>query len=428
MTSYNHATPPLVWVAIDIAKHWNAALVEHPDGRQQRFQFTHCLDDYDRLVGLLRSFVFPCRIAFEPTADFHRTLGFRLVTEGFEVCLVSSVAGARLREAIFNSWDKNDPKDAEVILRLLKQGMTQRYYEPLVHEIHDLQELSKTYYQISRARTRLQHTLTNHYLPLYFPEIERYWNATRNDWFVRLMLRFPTPQTIQSLSLEAFVKTAWDLVGRKVNKQAQLEELYEIAQRSIGIPVREDSLAIETFRLQLSRYRIFTEQRTALEKRAHELLQGRADYQRLCSLPGVGPVTALVILAEAGDLRRFKHHRQFLKFCGLDLAKCQSGQSRGRETLSKRGNARLRCALWQAALVAVRMRENSFRDKYARYITTDPGNADLRRKARTAVTAKLARVAYALIKFDRPYRCRFEQRLPSGSIPLKSAVEAIRTS
>ena len=144
--------------------------------------------------------------------------------------------------------------------------------------------------------------------------------------------------------------------------------------------------------------------------------------------PAVGPIIALVILAEEGDLRRFKHHRQFLEFCGLDLAKSQSGVSRSRETLSKRGNARLRCVLWQAALSAVRMPENSFRDKFARYIKTDPDNPDLRRKARTAVTAKMARVAYALIKFERPYRCRFEEILPSRSIPLRTAVEAIRSS
>lgn len=36
--------------------------------------------------------------------------------------------------------------------------------------------------------------------------------------------------------------------------------------------------------------------------------------------PGIGPVNALTIIAEAGDLRRFHHHRQFLKFCGLDLS------------------------------------------------------------------------------------------------------------
>lgn len=53
----------------------------------------------------------PIRIAMKPTGDCHRTLAFRLLQEGFEVCLVSSVAGARYREALFNSWDKNDPKE-----------------------------------------------------------------------------------------------------------------------------------------------------------------------------------------------------------------------------------------------------------------------------------------------------------------------------
>jgi transposase len=38
------------------------------------------------------------------------------------------------------------------------------------------------------------------------------------------------------------------------------------------------------------------------------------------TVPGVGPLTALTILAEAGDLRRFAHYRQFLKFCGMSLS------------------------------------------------------------------------------------------------------------
>src|SRR5262249_33592824 len=91
--------------------------------------------------------------------------------------------------------------------------------------------------------------------------------------------------------------------------------------------------------------------------------------------------------------RRFAHHRQFLKYCGLDLAKSQSGQTRGQERLSKRGNARLRFAFWFAATVAVRMRENSFRQKYERYIRIDPRNSDRKRKALTAVAAKMARLA-----------------------------------
>jgi hypothetical protein len=46
------------------------------------------------------------------------------------VRLVSSVALARTREALHNGWDKNDPKDARVILHLLRIGATKPYHEP----------------------------------------------------------------------------------------------------------------------------------------------------------------------------------------------------------------------------------------------------------------------------------------------------------
>src|SRR5829696_3926790 len=94
---------------------------------------------------------------------------------------------------------------------------------------------------------------------------------------------------------------------------------------------------------------------------AVELLHESPDYKLLCRIPGIGPINALAILAEAGDLRRFGHHRQFLKFCGLDLATHQSGQFRGKAKLSKRGNARLRRALWMAAQVARRRGETGSR-------------------------------------------------------------------
>jgi transposase len=88
----------------------------------------------------------------------------------------------------------------------------------------------------------------------------------------------------------------------------------------------------------------------------------------LRKIPGIGQINALSIIAEAGDIRRFGHHRQFLKFCGLDLSTHQSGAFRGRTKLPKYGNARLRRTLWLAAQVAIRQRENSFRDKFERYI------------------------------------------------------------
>src|SRR6266550_3855993 len=70
------------------------------------------------------------------------------------------------------------------------------------------------------------------------------------------------------------------------------------------------------------------------------------------------------------------------------------------------------------------VRPNAFRDKYERYLSSTPFDADRKRKALTAVAAKMARVAYAVVKHGSDYQCFFEHRLPSGSIPLARAVEA----
>lgn len=418
------AITPVHWVAIDIARHYNAVLVETAAGQRHRFKMSNTAQDFDRLIAFLVGLGGKINVALEPTGDYHRALAHRLIRAGFHVCSVSSVAQSRYREAMFNSWDKNDPKDAAVILEMLKQGRVQIYVDPLIAGHHDLQELSKTYYQVSRARTKVQHAIINHHLPLYFPEMHRYWAASRNEWWIRFMIEFPTPAHVRLLSCEAFCAAAWELVGRKVNKAAKLIEIWELAAQSAALPHAPDSLAVETFRVTLRHYQSLTKLRAELEARAEATLGENADYAMLKSIPGIGPINALTIMAEAGDMRRFGHHRQFLKYCGLDLAKHQSGVFRGRERLSKRGNARLRMTFWLAGAVAIRTRENSFRDKYDRYVSANPVDADLKRKALTAVAAKMARVTYSLLKKNQPYRQFFEQSLPGGSIPLIRAVGA----
>ncbi len=424
MADITDATTACHWVAIDVARYWNAVLVETAAGQRHRFKMANTAQDFDRLIGFIRQLGGRACAALEPTGDYHRAIAHRLAMAGIEVVGISSVAQCRYREAIFNSWDKNDPKDPAVILEMLKQGHVQRYIDPMIAGHHDLQELSKTYYQVSRARTKVQHSIINHHVPLYFPEMMKFWACTRSQWWTRFMIEFPTPAHVRLLTQDEFVAAAWDVVGRKVNKQAKLQEIWDMAASTAALPHAPDSLAVETFRMTLRHFQHLTELRAEIERRAQEVLCDNPDYEHLKSLPGIGPIIALTILAEAGDLRRFAHHRQFLKYCGFDLAKSQSGVRRGREQLSKRGNARLRLAFWMAGQVAVRQRENSFRAKYDRYVSSNPIDADLRRKALTAVAAKMARVAYSVVKKNQPYRQFFEQSLPSGSIPLSMAVGA----
>ncbi len=81
---------------------------------------------------------------------------------------------------------------------------------------------------------------------------------------------------------------------------------------------------------------------------------------------------------------------------------------------SDSANARLRRSFWQAAQVAIVQKENGFRDKFERYVAKDHHNADLRRKAMTAITAKMARVAHAVIKSGCELPAFFEGRVPGG--------------
>jgi len=399
-------------VAIDIAKAKHEVLVELPTGKRRKMIVRNQLSDFRQLAGYLKRLEGALEIALEPTADYHRNLAYFLKVQGFAVKLVSSIAVARTREALHNSWDKNDPKDAQVILHLLRSGNTQYFYDPVIEQTNDLQELSKTHFQVSLRKTRVQHSLLNHYLPLYFPEAERFLSNSRSSWFARLLLEFPTPQAITQLTEKEFLEKASQLLWRKQSKAPILRALYAKAQESVALPVPLESQAIATFRLTLAQHLELCRIRAELEETAHELLQDQLDYQILRSVPGVGPIIALTVLAEAGDLRRFGHERQFLKFCGLDLATSQSGAYRGRTQLSKRGNSRLRSALWMAARRATHMQENTFRQKFSRYLRADPTNTDLRRKAYTACTAKMARTIYGLIKHEQFYRAYREDAIP----------------
>ena len=419
MAKVEHTSDAHVLVGIDISKHRHEVLIAVPGKtRRRRLTITNSTDDFMRLIAILQEYGLPVRVGFEATGNYHRVLMYRLGVAGFDLKLVSSVALARTREAVHNSWDKNDPKDAQVILHMLQIGAVQIFQDPMVAGTNDIQELSKTHDAVSRSKTELWHRILTHYLPLYFPEVDRFHRSSRTDWFLAFLEMFPSPHMISAMTKEEFTTAAWEVVGRKVEKSLLLSDIYETAKVSAGLPVSPDSDAIRMFRLMLAEGRSLIRQRNAIEDRAVELLGDRPDYQLLRTIPGIGPINALTILAETGDLRRFHHHRQFLKFCGMDLATVQSGMFRGRSKISKYGNARLRRTLWLAGQTAVLKKANSFRDKFERYIAQDRHNPDLRRKAYTAIAAKMARTIHAVIKSGEPYRPFFEGTSPGGRTSL----------
>jgi transposase len=69
---------------------------------------------------------------------------------------------------------------------------------------------------------------------------------------------------------------------------------------------------------------------------------------------GIGELTAVTILSELGDCRRFSSSRQAVRYSGLDITVHQSDQRRAPGHLSRQGPTALRWALFEAAQVARR--------------------------------------------------------------------------
>jgi transposase len=293
MTSKPSTTSPVVRVAIDVAKLTHQVLIELPSGQRRTMRVANAKPERDRLVAMLRALNVPCEIAFEPTGDYHRPLAYVLGRAGFHLCLVSSIAVARTREALYNSWDKNDPKDAQVILHLLKNGTTQRYLDPLVTGHQDLQEMANTYQHVSLRKVRLQHSLITHHLPLYFPEAERYLHSSRAEWFTELLLFTPCPAAVRQYTKAAFVAAAREqIAGRKVDKARWLADFYETACTSVGLPVAATSETIRMFRVVLEEYRALCQLRKRLEAEIATRLATLPDFVRLQPKPGTSAASA----------------------------------------------------------------------------------------------------------------------------------------
>ena len=107
----------------------------------------------------------------------------------------------------------------------------------------------------------------------------------------------------------------------------------------------------------------------------------------LQALRGIGFLTAVTIVAEAGDLRRFRSARQFMAYVGLVPSEHSSGASRHQGRITKTGNRLIRHVLGQAA-----------------------HNARYRPNVSTSLRARQRRVPPAVVELDRRAQARLHQR------------------
>ncbi len=84
---------------------------------------------------------------------------------------------------------------------MLQIGAVQVFQDPMVAGTNDIQELSKTHEMVSRAKTELWHRILTHYLPLYFPEADRFHRSSRRRLVPGLSRdAFPSPHMITAMT------------------------------------------------------------------------------------------------------------------------------------------------------------------------------------------------------------------------------------
>lgn len=139
------------------------------------------------------------------------------------------------------------------------------------------------------------------------------------------------------------------------------------------------------------------EQIHVLEKSVVGQVALRQSYQRLLTVPGIGPVLAMTIMLETGDIGRFASVGHYASYCRLvGSSYLSNGKSKGSGN-RKNGNAFLCWAFIEAANFAIRY------SPPVRSYYQGKAHRTKRIVALKAVAHKLARACYHLIKEDVPF-------------------------
>jgi transposase len=142
---------------------------------------------------------------------------------------------------------------------------------------------------------------------------------------------------------------------------------------------------------------------TVKRKEADELLKAEAERNEhvrdLMTIPGFGPLVAVTVYAEIGDITRFRNAEASTSYFGLVPSEDQSGETLVRGHITHRGPAAARWALNQAAWMHVKTCEKSSITKGYRKTVKKAG----KKRAIVGVQRKLAKVSFWLLKERREF-------------------------
>jgi transposase len=240
---------------------------------------------------------------------------------------------------------KNDRRDAALLLRLLVEGRFPRIWTPS-SEVRDMRQLLIHRYKLVGLRTRVKNEL-------------------------------------QHLAMNRGMQKKHHLWSKKGQKL-----LHELPLRPWAGRRRED-----LFRLLA----MLDQQIQLLDGAVEEAAKENSQARLLMSQPGVGPITSLAFVLTLGDVSRFPRGKQVASYLGLIPRERSSGGHQRFGSISKQGNRFLRMLLVEAAQSVVRY-DPQFQKQYLHRCHSKP-----RGVAKVAAARKLAVRLYWMLRTQTAY-------------------------
>ena len=383
-------------VGIDIGKNHHEASIVSPEGKQigrsLRFATTH------KGADSLMSFIFknignsPCVFGMEATGHYWYPIYSFLKAKGYTIYVINPIQSDSLRK-MYIRQTKNDSIDSFLIAEVIRFG--QFGTTSMADEnILAMRQLCRYRDSVISSRTEIKLRIGT-IMEQIFPEYEKQFSSLWVSTSMGILEKYLTPENIENAPIDELFEIIKDKSHNRLTR-AKAISIKEAAADTFGIKIAQDAFSFQLKQL-IDRMNFLDKQIEALDCQILEYYEKFDCY--LHTIPGIGIIGAATILAEIGDISRFKNSSSLIAFAGIDPTVRQSGEfSSTHNHMSKRGSPYLRHAIFLAATTC--SFHNSPLNAYYKK-KRDQGKHHL--TATGAVARKLTTVIYAVLRDSKPY-------------------------
>ena len=383
-------------VGIDIGKNHHEASIVSPEGKQigrsLRFATTH------KGADSLMSFIFknignsPCVFGMEATGHYWYPIYSFLKAKGYTIYVINPIQSDSLRK-MYIRQTKNDSIDSFLIAEVIRFG--QFTTTSMADEnILAMRQLCRYRDSVISSRTEIKLRIST-IMEQIFPEYEKQFSSLWLSTSMGILEKYLTPENIENAPIDELFEIIKDKSHNRLTR-AKAISIKEAAADTFGIKIAQDAFSFQLKQL-IDRMNFLDKQIEALDCQILEYYEKFDCY--LHTIPGIGMIAAATILAEIGDINRFKNSSSLIAFAGIDPTVRQSGEFNSTHNhMSKRGSPYLRHAIFLAATTC--SFHNSPLNAYYKK-KRDQGKHHL--TATGAVARKLTTVIYAVLRDSKPY-------------------------